>query len=44
MTDHLYHHIIEVADELYFLTNGCTQLIKDPAELENLRYLASGTL
>ncbi len=44
MTDHLYHHIIDVADELYFLTNGCTQLIKDPAELENLRYLASGTL
>lgn len=44
MTDHLYHHIIDVADELYFLNNGCTQLIKDPAELENLRYLASGTI
>jgi len=44
ITDHLYHHIIEVADELYFLSNGCTQLIKDPAELENLKYLSSGTL
>ena len=44
MTDHLYHHMIDVADELYFLTNGCTQLIKDPAELENLRYLKLGTL
>ncbi len=44
MTDHLYHHIIELADDLYFLTNGCTQLIKDPVELENLKYLSSGTV
>lgn len=44
ITDHLYHHIIDVADDLYFLTNGCTQLVKDPIELENLKYLSSGTL
>lgn len=44
MTDHLYHHIIDLADNLYFLTNGCTQLIKDPVELENLKYLSSGTV
>lgn len=44
MTDHLYHHIIDLADDLYFLTNGCTQLIKDPVELENLKYLSSGTV
>lgn len=44
MTDHLYHHIIDLADDLYFLTNGCTQLIKDPVELEDLKYLGSGTV
>lgn len=44
ITDHLYQHIIDLADDLYFLTNGCTQLIKDPMELENLKYLSSGTL
>ncbi len=44
VTDHLYQHIIDLADDLYFLSNGCTQLIKDPAELENLKYLSTGTL
>lgn len=44
ITDHLYNHIVDLADDLYFLTNGCTQLIKDPVELENLRYLSSGTV
>ncbi len=44
LTDHLYHHIIDLADELYFLTNGCTQLVQDPVELENLKYLNSGML
>lgn len=44
MTDHLYNHIIDLADDLYFLSNGCTQLIKDPVELENLKYLSAGTV
>lgn len=44
ITDHLYHHIIDLADDLYFLTNGCTQLVKDPVELENLKYLNAGML
>ncbi|MCM4160718.1 ATP-binding cassette domain-containing protein [Antarcticibacterium flavum] len=41
ITDHLYSHIIDLADELYFINNGCTRLIKDPAELEQLNYLTS---
>lgn len=44
ITDHMYQHIIDLADDLYFLSNGCTQLIKDPAELENLKYLSTGTI
>lgn len=44
MTDHLYHHIIDLADDLYFLSDGCTRLIKDPVELEDLKYLGSGTV
>lgn len=44
ITDHLYHHIIDLADDLYYLNNGCTQHIKDPAELENLQYISYGSL
>lgn len=44
LTDHLYHHIIEVADDIYFLTEGCTRLLKDPKDLEDLKYLNYGTL
>lgn len=43
MTDHLYHHIIDLADDLYLIKSGCTQLIKNPLELEDQRYLNSGS-
>ena len=42
VTDHLFNHIIDLADDLYFIKNGCTRLIKDQAELERLNYLTSG--
>ncbi len=44
MTDHLYRHIIEMADDLYLLKNGCSNLIIDPKELENHKYLSPNTL
>ena len=42
--DHLYHHIIGIADEIYLIKNGCSRLIKNPKELEDLKYLSYGTL
>lgn len=42
ITDHLFNHIIDLADDLYFINNGCTRLIKDREELEQLNYLTSG--
>lgn len=41
ITDHLFRHIIDMADELYFIDNGCTRLINDREELERLNYLSS---
>lgn len=44
ITDHLFHHIIDIADDLYAIKNGCTRLIKDPEELKDLDYLNAGSL
>lgn len=44
ITDHMFHHVIDLADDLYFLQNGHIQLIKDPLELEDFKYLNPGTL
>lgn len=44
ITDHMFHHVIDLADDLYFLKNGHIQLIKDPLELEDFKYLNPGTL
>ncbi len=44
ITDHLFQYVIDLADDLYFLGNGCTQQITDPKQLENLDYLNAGTL
>lgn len=44
ITDHMFHHVIDLADDLYFLKNGHIQLIKDPLELEDFKYLSPGTL
>ena len=39
ITDHLYRDIQLIADELYFLQKGCTQLIKSPSQLEEFGYI-----
>ena len=44
MTDHLYRHIIEMADNLYLLKNGYSHLIKDLKELENQNYLSPNSV
>ena len=44
MTDHMYRHIIDLADDLYLIKNGCSRKIEHLKELENLRYLNPGTL
>ena len=38
LTDHLYHEVVEVSDQLYVLTDGKTHFIKDNAEVERLGY------
>jgi ABC-type multidrug transport system ATPase subunit len=38
ITDHMYKHIIDVADDLYVLANGKTHLIKNLTEIEDLGY------
>ncbi|WP_081209633.1 ATP-binding cassette domain-containing protein [Salegentibacter sediminis] len=39
ITDHLFREIQEIADELYFLQKGCTQLVKNSGHLEELGYI-----
>ncbi|WP_158848533.1 ABC transporter ATP-binding protein [Algibacter sp. L1A34] len=39
ITDHLYKHILELADAIYFIKNGNSKLIKGVTELEDLKYL-----
>ena len=38
LTDHLYHDVMGVSDQLYVLTNGKTHFIKDRAQVEWLGY------
>jgi ABC-type lipopolysaccharide export system ATPase subunit len=38
LTDHLYHDVMEVSDQLYVLTNGKTHFINDRAQVEWLGY------
>ena len=38
ITDHLYHHIIDICDNLYVLVNGRTYLSKSLEEIEALGY------
>lgn len=44
ITDHMYRHILDTADELYLLKNCCSKYIKHPRELEDYRYLNPNTL
>ena len=41
LTDHFYRDLIEITDDLYFLEKGCTRLIKDTAQLNELGYVSS---
>lgn len=44
ITDHMFREVIDVADDLYLLQNGCSKKIKNLMELENYRYLNPNTL
>lgn len=39
VTDHLYTTILDVADDVFVLTNGATTLLKNNAELEKFGYI-----
>jgi ABC-type branched-subunit amino acid transport system ATPase component len=39
VTDHIYTEILDIADDIYLLTNGKTHLLKDKAALEDFGYL-----
>jgi ABC-type lipopolysaccharide export system ATPase subunit len=38
ITDHMYNHILDIADDLFVLANGKTHLIKGVEEIEKLGY------
>lgn len=44
MTDHMYREVIDLADDLYLLKNGCSKMINDLKELEDYHYLNPNTL
>ncbi|HVV73085.1 MAG TPA: ABC transporter ATP-binding protein, partial [Verrucomicrobiae bacterium] len=39
ITDHLYRHIVGLADRLYLLSNGKTHPVRGLAEMEELGYV-----
>lgn len=39
ITDHLFHHVIDISDNLYVLTDGKTHLTKNINDIERLGYL-----
>ncbi len=44
MTDHMYRHITDVSDTIYFIENGSTKRVSNLKELEDYKYLSTGTL
>ena len=44
ITDHMYKHIIDISDTIYFLKGGYSKLIKNLKELEDYKYLSVGAL
>ena len=44
ITDHLYPYIIETADDIYLLKNGCSKKINHLRELEDYKYLSVGSV
>lgn len=39
LTDHLYQDIMEIADDLYFIKDGCSRTVSSAKELEKLGYI-----
>ena len=39
ITDHLYRHLLEITDDLYFIQNGCSKKIKDQSNLKEMGYV-----
>jgi ABC-type multidrug transport system ATPase subunit len=39
VTDHMYKHILDIADTVYFIKNGNSRVINNVEELEDLNYL-----
>lgn len=44
LTDHMYRHILEIADDVYLLQNACSKLINKTSDLEDYNYLSSTSL
>ena len=44
ISDHMYRHIIDSADDIYLLNNGTTKKIEQLIELEDYKYLSEGSL
>lgn len=43
LTDHFYEEILELSDELYFLKNGCSKLIRNTKDLQDEGYLPANS-
>ncbi|MHA7830142.1 MAG: ATP-binding cassette domain-containing protein [Flagellimonas sp.] len=43
LTDHFYKEILELSDELYFLKNGCSKLIRNTKDLQDEGYLPANS-
>ena len=44
MTDHMYRHIIDLADDLYLLKSGHSRLVKNLKELVDQQYLSPNSI
>ncbi|WP_299226596.1 ABC transporter ATP-binding protein [uncultured Psychroserpens sp.] len=44
LTDHIYKHVINIADKIYLLNDGHSKLISDLKELEFYNYINIGSL
>lgn len=40
ISDHMYHHIMDISDRLYYLVDGKTHLIRQEDELRELGYIS----
>ncbi|MDT0646774.1 ABC transporter ATP-binding protein [Zunongwangia sp. F260] len=44
ITDHMYRHVLDIADEIYLIKDRHSYQITQPSDLENYNYLRQGTL